>query len=183
MHCFRKIAMLTSAILAVTLAWGQGRNPRQSVPVNAAGNLRIPVQRAAGIPTVTPSAIYFSAVNPDTSPTVNGNAQSTYTFMYQKTAWALSITAPSTFSGCSNIPASAVMVSCVSATTISGCNGDTVQCAAGGPWPLSATGTQVAVGSTDNCADKLQVVLNFTFTDDWKYPAATCTLPLTYAIQ
>jgi len=130
--------------------------------------------------SVTPSAIGFTANNPDSSPVVSGASSAVVTF---KTSagffgtWNLKVSAPSSFGACSTVPASAVTVSCVSAT-----GGQNPAC--GGPVTLSSSPTQIASGTEGLIfSTTYNVTLSFTLADSWKYIASSlCSLSVTYTI-
>ena len=129
---------------------------------------------------VTPSAITFTANDPDTNSTVSGsaNAQVSWKTTGGATArtWSVTVSAPATFSSCATVPASAVTVSCVS---VSGGHSGTC----GGAAALSTTGTQVASGEESTGTASYSVTLGFTLADSWKYIASSsCSLSVTYNI-
>jgi hypothetical protein len=131
-------------------------------------------------PYASPSPISFAATNPDT-PTVAGSATTTVSWEVTTTSndnWKLEVYANSaSFSNCPTaIPVSAVTISCVS-----GYNGGAFNCAA--PVTLSTTKTQVASGTVGAGATSFWITLNYTLTDNWKYIAQTsssCTLNISY---
>jgi hypothetical protein len=142
-------------------------------------------------PKATPATIQFTANQPGTGTPVAGNSSATVTWTLtggvRNNTWTLSVYANSTtFTGCTTVPASAVGVSCSSAT-VTGGSGATANCQSGGPFtlPTTAPGRQVASGHEGNAASSpFTVVLNYQFTDSWSYIAnASCPLTITYTVN
>jgi hypothetical protein len=160
-----------------------------AAPATAAGGATVRPAIIVAKPKVTsirtalaasPATITFTASNPDTTPSVSGSGPVTLTWGttggLASNTWQLSVSAPASFSTCSNLPASAVTATC---TTITGGAGT-----CGGPVPLSTTGIQVASGNEQPGNRDYSVVLTFTLADSWTYlPSTTsCSLTLTYTV-
>jgi hypothetical protein len=83
------------------------------------------------------------------------------------------------------VPASAVGVSCSSASHTG--TRPTATCQSGGPFtlPSTAPGQQVASGNEGSAGShNFTVVLNYQITDSWKYIANTsCPLTITYTVN
>jgi hypothetical protein len=149
----------------------------------AAGNPQRVVFKpaATGISTLStsPVTVNFSLTNPDgaavtgtgsvTWHTTGGNTGST---------WTLGVsTAAGSFTGCTEIPPSAVTAACSSVTTSNGtCNGAAPA--------LGLTPTTIASGLEGNGNTTYTVSVQFSVTDAWKYKGHTtaCTLNVTYTI-
>jgi len=191
----RKLTMLATAstlVLAGGLAWGQktGLNPRRPNPVisfaRPDASVR-PLATSVNSMSATPATIQFTANNPGSA--VAGNSSATVSWTISGGAsgntWTLSVYANSaTFTGCSTVPASAVGVSCTSASVTG--TGATASCQAGGPFtlPHTAPGQRVASGNEGNSnSHTYTVVLNYQITDAWKYIANTCPLTITYTVN
>jgi hypothetical protein len=191
----RKFIMLAIAgvfVLAGGLAWAQKTrlSPRRPTPViRSLSPAQSPIPMATGVSgmTATPATIQFTANNPGSA--VTGNSSATVGWSINGGAsgntWTLSVYANSaTFTGCTTVPASAVGVSCSSASH-SGTS-PTATCQSGGPFPLPTTapGQQVASGDEGNTfSHTFTVVLNYQFSDAWKYVANTCPLTITYTVN
>lgn len=187
MYRSRIIAVLTSAILTVGVAWGQTKVPRPPASPSNIANATAKPRPAATTPgaAVSPATVNFAATNPGTLPSVLGSPITTFTYGDAPAGSTGTLyVAAATFTGgaaCANIPASAVTVTCVSATA-SPSTCATVQCVAGSP---SLSTTPVAIGSgivnAGTCTPNITYTLNFNFADNWKYTAETCTLVITYS--
>ncbi len=136
--------------------------------------------------SVVPANINFNATDPD-FPSVSGSSAATGTFSMTGGApsrnWTFSVQAgASNFTGCTTVPASAVTVTCSSATNSnSGGSAGTAVCSA--PFSLSTTAQQVAGGREGSSSDSYTITINYTLTDSWKFIAATaptCPITLTY---
>lgn len=133
---------------------------------------------------VSPTSMTFVATDPDLV-TVTGPA-TTVTWQVAggtgSATWTLKVAASaSTFAGCATVPASAVTVSCTSATV--GGGGGNGTC--GGAVALSTTPTQIASGKEGGGTRDYTVTLGSTLADKWKYIATqtpSCTLTLTYTV-
>lgn len=191
----RKLMMLVIAgvlVLAGGLAWAQKTrlSPRRPTPVIQSlspADGPIPLATLSTL-KATPATIQFTANNPGSAVAGNSSATVTWTLTggVRFNTWTLSVYANSTtFTGCTTVPASAVGVSCSSAT-VTGGGGATAACQTGGPFtlPTTAPGQQVASGREGNAASSpFTVVLNYQFTDSWQYIANTCPLTITYTVN
>jgi len=191
----RKLTMLATVstlVLAGGLACGQktGLNPRRPNPaVSFAGSDASPIPLATSVNSMsaTPATIQFTANNPGSA--VAGNSSATVSWTINGGAsgntWTLSVYANSTaFSGCTTVPASAVGVSCSSASHTG--TKPSATCQSGGPFtlPTTAPGQQVASGNEGNSSSHtFTVVLNYQITDSWEYIANTCPLTITYTVN
>jgi hypothetical protein len=193
MHKFITLATVGTLVLAGGLAWAQKTklSPRRPNPVThfASSDASVNPLATPSNLTATPATIQFTANNPGSAVAGNSSAtvQWTITMGFGNT-WTLSVYANSaTFTGCSTVPASAVAVSCSSATA-SGM-GATANCQSGGPFtlPTTAPGQQVASGNEGFSfffASSFSVVLNYQLTDSWSYIAdASCPLTITYTVN
>src|SRR5574341_699586 len=105
---------LISCLTALLLLWGNAasgadsrRTPRRLIGKDLLG----PVYAATlSNITVTPSTISFALTDPDTNPSVAGNATATLTWSItqapdNRQTWTLTAQAPSaSFSGCATVP-------------------------------------------------------------------------------
>ena len=135
-----------------------------------------------GTVTVTPSTITFSSPDPDTTP-VNGNTTATVMWSMNggNNTWTLGVNATAaSFASCPAVPVNAVKFSCSSATP--GGNGNPHAVCTPGTLTLSTTAQTIASGTRQgNGSSPFTVVVAFTFSDAWNYPAnSSCTLNLTY---
>jgi hypothetical protein len=137
--------------------------------------------------TATPATIQFTANDPGSAVAGNSSAtvQWTITNGTPGNTWTLSVYANSTtFTGCTTVPASAVGVTCSSATHTGG--SPTATCVTGGPFtlPTTAPGQELASGNEGGTrAHTFTVVLNYQFTDSWEFIANTCPLTITYTVN
>lgn len=177
--------MRAACLIAILLAGGavlpgaapKPRRQAVTVPLLASSGTVGPI-------TVMPANITFTAFDPDQG-AVAGNTASVVFWQIldgkQNRNWQLSVQAGTPqFQDCGAAPASAVTVAC-QGVTLSGGSG---ACLA--PGPLSTSPRPVAGGRQDNKSQNLSVSLTFTFTDSWRYIAATnpqCTLTLTYIVD
>lgn len=152
---------------------------------------RLPQRALLAAPTcgptalaVNPATVSFRAVDPD-QPVVAGNALATVTWQgvgQPPRPWHLSLQSDGvSFDNCSEIPATAVVVSCSNATVNGG--GSAV---CGATAPLSHGSRIVASGQQSASNASYQVNLSFTLSDSWKYVAQTnppCSLTLTYTVD
>lgn len=130
----------------------------------------------------TPGALTISSSNPDGTPTITGSP-ATVTFWILLGAatrsWRLLINADSSsLVGCPQVPASAIRVTCRSAS------GNGVSC--GGTYPLSTTPLEIASGDEPPLWGTITVTLNYSFVDSWRYPASagqSCSLGLSYTVD
>ena len=130
--------------------------------------------------TATPSTITFSSPDPDFTP-VNGNSTATISWSMNGllNSWSLTVNAASSsFHSCPSVPLSAIQFQCTSATA--GLLGNAT-CATG-TRTLSTSPQTIASGTAQGSGlSPFSVVVSFTFTDAWNYPAnSSCTLNLTY---
>jgi len=135
-----------------------------------------------GSVTVTPSTITFSSPDPDTTP-VSGNTTATVRWSMNggATAWSLRVNASgSSFASCPSVPMSAIKFTCSSATPGGGSTPNAT--CSSGTFTLSTSPQTIASGTREgNGSAPFTVVVAFTFTDAWNYPASSsCTLSLTY---
>jgi hypothetical protein len=138
--------------------------------------------------SATPSTIQFSANDPGSAVAGNSTAtvQWTITGGVNGNTWTLSVYANSTtFTGCTTVPASAVGVTCTSATHTG--TRPTATCESGGPFtlPTTAPGQEVASGNEGSAGTHtFTVVLTYQFTDSWEFIAnASCPLTITYTVN
>ena len=173
-------ACLISSSVCGAADWASRRPiPAVALPKVMVNGLAFAVM---GSVTVSPPTITFSSPDPDTTP-VNGSATATVAWRMTggpNKTWSLALNATSaSFAGCPSVPVSAVQFSCQSVTP--GDRGDG-NCA-GGTFTLSTTpSAPIASGGKQGGGQShFVVVIGFTFTDAWKYPAnSSCTLTLTY---
>ena len=185
-------AIVGGLLLAAGLAWAQKprMSPRRPKLAAAFADPEAGVSpMASSVTTVgaTPATIQFAANSPGSA--VAGSDSATVSWKISggtsgKT-WTLSVAANSaTFTGCSTVPASAIGVTCGSAT-VTGANA-TANCQSGGPFSLPSTspGQQVASGNEGNSnSHTYTVVLNYRITDSWGYIPNTCPLTITYTVN
>jgi len=192
MRKFIMLAMAGTLVLAGGLAWAQKTTlkPRRPNPViQSLSSADSPIPLATpGTISATPATIKFTANNPGSA--VAGSSSATVgwsiTGGVSGHTWTLSVYANSaTFGGCTTVPASAVGVSCSSATVTG--TGATASCQSGGPFtlPTTAPGQQVASGNEGSYSSHTySVVLNYQFADSWEYIANTsCPLTITYTVN
>ena len=132
--------------------------------------------------TVTPTALNFAAIDPDTG----GPAAQSSTVVIRFSGaffrpWTLYVQSESpTLSNCGSIPASALVVRCASAS-INGwlgsasCNASSI--------PVSTTPATLAAGNQGIFSTPITVNLQVSFADSWRYRAAllpACTVSLRY---
>jgi hypothetical protein len=189
----RKLVMLATVgtlVLAGGLAWAQRArlNPRRPIPVTPFDSTDPSPATTVGSLTATPGTIQFTANDPGSAVTGNSSAtvQWTITGGVSGNTWTLSVYADSaTFTGCSTVPASAVGVTCTSATHTG--TRPTATCQPGGPFtlPTTAPGQQLASGNEGNAgAHTFTVVLAYQFTDSWEFIAnASCPITITYTVN
>jgi hypothetical protein len=194
MRKFMMLAIAGVLVLDGGLAWAQKTtlNPRRPTPVihsMSPADGPIPLATLSTL-KATPATIQFTANQPGTGTPVAGNSSATVTWTLtagvRNNTWTLSVYANSTtFTGCTTVPASAVGVSC-STATVPSTGGATANCQSGGPFtlPTTAPGQQVASGHEGNASSSaFSVVLNYQFTDSWQYIANTCPLTITYTVN
>jgi len=193
MRSLTMFAIAGILVLAGGPAWAQKTKPsaRRPTPViQSASPDQAPVPMATTLSAMsaTPSPIQFTANDPGSA--VAGNSTATVAWTITGGAsgntWTLSVYANSTtFTGCTTVPASAVGVTCTSATHTG--TRPTATCQSGGPYtlPTTAPGQQVASGNEGNAtAHTFTVVLTYQFKDSWSYIAnANCPLTITYTVN
>ena len=141
---------------------------------------QVPPMAVIGAVNVSPSSISFNSADPDVTP-VNGSTTGTVSWIMNGlfNPWTLTVAAASpSFSGCPAVPVNAVTVRCNSTTP--GLFG-LATCAAG-TFNLSTTPVTIASGVRQGIGFTPFIIsLQFTFTDNWKYPAnSSCNLNLIY---
>jgi len=188
---FGMLATVGTVVLAGGLAWAQKArvSPRRPIPVNQSAS---PAESLAPMATSLSAmsatgTIQFNANNPG-SAVAGGSATVKWTITggASGNTWTLSVYANSTtFSGCSTVPASAVGVSCSSASHTG--SAATSTCESGGPFalPTTAPGQEVASGNEGNTnSHTYTIVLNYQLTDAWDFIAnASCPLTVTYTVN
>ena len=191
MRKFIMLATVGTLVLAGGLAWAQKAriNPRRPIPViQAAGPAQSPAPMVTSLSGMSATGtIQFNANNPG-SAVAGGSATVKWTITggASGNTWTLSVYANSTtFSGCSTVPASAVGVTCSSASHTG--SAATSTCESGGPFalPTTAPGQQVASGNEGNAnSHTYTIVLNYQLTDAWNFIAnASCPLTVTYTVN
>jgi hypothetical protein len=181
-------------LFAVGMAWAQNQkpisSPRQPTPVIASGNPTLPTTGFCWVRMLraTPGTIPFTANNPGGS--VSGGTVATISWNITQgrggEVWTLMAGAnTSSFSGCGNMPASAVSVKCASASVDGGgqasasCNLSSFTAL-----PNALPGLPVARGITgDPSSHDYTVVLSYELADSWRYLAKTCPLTVTYTVN
>ena len=192
MRKFIMLATVSTLVLAGGLAWAQkaGVNPRRPVPViQSASPAQSPAPMVTSLSAMsaTPATIQFTANNPGSAVAGASNATVAWTQNGGTggNTWTLSVYANSTtFTGCTTVPASAIGVSCTSATGTG--NKITASCVSGGPFtlPTTAPGQQLASGDEGGSGSKtFTIVLNYQLTDSWEFIANTCPLTVTYTVN
>ncbi len=132
--------------------------------------------------TVTPTALNFTATDPDTG----GPAAQSSTAVIRFSGalfrpWTLYVQAEGpTLTNCGSIPASALILRCSTASI----NGwlDSASCNASSI-PLSTTPATLAAGNQGIFSTAITVNLQVSFADSWRYRAAlapACTVSLRY---
>jgi len=190
MRKFIMFGIAATLVLAGGLAWAQKtklslRRPSPVIPFE----ITDPAPMVTGLSGIgATGSIQFPANSPGSVVTSPGTATVTWTISggASGNTWTLSVYANSaTFSGCSTVPASAVGVSCTSATHTG--TRPTATCQTGGPYalPTTAPGQQVASGNEGNAnTHTFTVVLSYQLTDSWGYVANTnCPLTVTYTVN
>lgn len=176
-----KRALLISVVLACTI------HPASAESFRGAGCL-LPklgfLMSTVSSFTAMPSAIYFTAANPDGGP-VSGSSTATLSWSVAGGStlqnWTVSVQATaSSFTGCSTVPVSAVNVSCATAAVNGG--GGTGSC--GGSFSLSTVAQQVAGGAEGDGLQDYTVQVNYSLADSWRYVAnPSCSLTVTYTVN
>ena len=176
---------LTICVLFISAAVCRGDDRVAKRPVDAAALLQTILKPFAfavtGSVTVVPATITFTSPDPDTTP-VNGNSAATITWKMNggTNTWTLGVNAATaSFTSCPLVASGAVKFTCSSATKGSGANASAT--CASGTFTLSTSPQTVASGQQGNGTTAFNVVVAYTFTDAWKYPAnSSCSLNLTY---
>lgn len=136
--------------------------------------------------TVTPGALSFTAVDPDTGGPAPQSSQAVVRFSGSPSRyWTMSVQAEAaSLENCGGVPASAIEVRCQSATLVgagpgnAACNSSAI--------PLSTTPQVVAQGRQGTQTNTLTVALQVSFADRWSYPAteaAACSIQLRYTVD
>jgi len=191
MRKFIMLATVSALLLAGGLARGQKtrlapRRPAPVIPLDSSGSPEVPMVTSLSGMSAT-GTILFKANSPG-SAIAGGSATVKWTISggASGNTWTLSVYANSAaFTGCSTVPASAVGVTCSSASHTG--TGATSTCQSGGPFSLSTTapGQQVASGNEGNSSSHTYtIVLNYQLTDSWEFIAnASCPLTVTYTVN
>jgi hypothetical protein len=165
--------MFASLLLAGILFMPGAASSGKSAPAMVSPKLALTTISNAA---VNPSAFLVVASDPTNDPTDAAIQTVTVTWTTAGSfggTWNLTLSAPSTFTGCSWIPVNAVTVTCSSPT-----GGTSPTCA--GATTLSTAATQIASGTEPVLATaNYSVTLNFTLKDSWKYVASSCLIPIT----
>ncbi|HUP05291.1 MAG TPA: hypothetical protein VMU19_14940 [Bryobacteraceae bacterium] len=179
---WRVLAILIS-LAAAAAAQRSPRKPAASAPAPAVVNLQ-PLTTTSHM-SASPASITFTSTDPD-SGAVSGSSTATVTWRVSGGAttrnWTLSLQASAVnMTNCSNVPVSAVKVTCASATYSGG--GGTGACSSA--FNLSNALQTVASGKEGTGNRSATVTVNFSFTDQWSYVAHTapaCGVALTYSV-
>jgi len=174
--------------LAILLAGGPVRGGDKKTPPRtaaASGAIVLPTAAAATVNSfgVAPATVTFTMTDPDAG-LVTGNPSATATLSITNGApsrnWTVYVQADSsTFTGCTNIPASAVTVTC-SSVTLANVGGSPGNGSCTAPFALSTSATPVAGGKEGTKTDNFTIALSFTLADSWQLIPNTCPLTLTY---
>jgi len=190
MRKFIMFGIAGTLVLAGGLAWAQKtklslRRPNPVIPFESTD----PAPMVTGVSGIgATGTIQFAANEPGSVVTSPGTATVTWTISEGASGntWTLSVYANSaSFTGCSTVPASAVGVSCTSATHTG--TRPTANCQTGGPFPLltTAPGQLVASGNEGSASTHtFTVVLTYQLTDSWAFIAnPNCPLTVTYTVD
>ncbi len=137
--------------------------------------------------TVTPTALNFAAIDPDTG----GPAAQSSTAVARLTSawlrpWNLYVQSETpTLTNCGSIPASALIVRCQTATITSLFNLGSATCNSSSI-PVSTTQATVAGGTQGIFGNTITVNFQVSFADSWRYRAAlapACTVSLRYTVD
>jgi hypothetical protein len=171
-------------ILAALLASGTGKTSVNTLHAGSPGPLGLNLAFATiSSVSATPGTISFQAANPGWG-VVSGSSPGSLTWFVSSGSvlknWTLSVQASSSnFSNCPTVPASAIQVSCGSATAGGGGTG-----ACSSSFPLSTTPVQIAGGLQGNGTNPYSVSIQFTLAESWRYVAnSSCTLSVTYLLN
>lgn len=177
----RKLMAFPLALILAPAVLGWGQKPKR--PVAAALSLPTAAASTVNSLAVSPLSISFGATDPDTAPSVAGSSSATVSFGLSGgsngATWTLAVQAAgSSFTGCATVPASAVTVTCSSATA-----SNNPQPVCGAAFTLSTSPQQVVSGKEKTGNPSYSVVINYTLADSWKYVASSsCSLDLTYTL-
>jgi hypothetical protein len=186
------IATTGMLLLVAGMAWAQKStvSPHQPSPMLQTasesefdgGFCRITQMRA------TPNTIPFQASNPGGAVAGGSVATVNWNIVQGRNGqrWTLRAgTVSSSFSGCPNVPASAVSIKCVSASVdgvgqvSAGCNVSNFT-----TLPNTLPGLSVASGDMGNAnSHDYTVVLSYQLSDSWRYIAKSCPLNVTYTVD
>lgn len=136
--------------------------------------------------TVTPGALSFTAVDPDTGGPAPQTSQAVARFRGSPSRyWTMSVQAETaSLENCGGIPVSAIEVLCQSATLVGAGPGNAV--CNSSAIPLSSTPQVVAQGRQGTQVSTVTVNLQVSFADRWRYPAAVspaCSVSLRYTVD
>lgn len=138
--------------------------------------------------TVTPAALNFAAIDPDTGgPAVQSSTALTrLTNTGVQRPWTLYVESDTaTLAGCTHIPASALVVTCTIATLDSNNMSGKAYCKSS-PVQVSTTRSVIAYGTQGNRDVTITAGFQVAFTDSWRYRAAlspACTVSLRYTMD
>ena len=170
--------MLFAGLLSAIASGSVSQTPARATPAIVRPQ---PKARNISGAAVTPATISFTATDPAGAPIVNGSASATVSWNTAGNSgtptWTLQVSAPTTFTSCPTVPASAVIVTCASVT-----GGTAGACSS--PTSLSPTPVQMAGGAEPGSgSNPYSVNLTFTLQDTWEYIASSsCSLSVTYTI-
>ncbi len=138
--------------------------------------------------TVTPTALSFAAIDPD----AGGPAAQSSTAVTRLTntgvlrPWTLYVESETaTLAGCAHIPASALVVTCTTATADSSNSSGKAYCNSS-PVPVSTSRSVIANGAQGNRDVTITVGFQVSFADSWRYQAVlapACTVSLRYTVD
>lgn len=137
---------------------------------------------------ITPTQLSFTAIDPDQGGPAPQSTAATFRLLGPnvQSPWTLYVESESaSMSGCGSIPASALKVTCTSASHDSGNNSGKAYCAAS-PVAVSTSRAVAAYGNQGNRDHNVRVDLQVTMADSWRYQAAlspSCTISLRYTVD
>jgi hypothetical protein len=136
--------------------------------------------------TVTPSTLSFVATDPDNGGPAPQSSVAGVLFRGSPSRyWTLHVQAESgSLNNCGGIPASALVLRCLSAR-FSGAGPGNASCNAS-PVQLSTAPQLVAQGRQGTLLNRLTVEMQVSFVDSWRYPGAqahACTVSLRYIVD
>ena len=192
MHNCGKIAVLTSALLTVGLAWGQTSSPRQ--PVRSKAQVTPAAVIAPMLSTIStftvngstsPAAIRFTANNP--GGTIAGSATALLDMNVPNqnhNPWTITVQAAASTMNCGTataVPVSAIRVTCSGAYHPGSHQGSA---ACSGAFALSSGSAQTIVSGTLSTTNgDYGATVTFTLNDSWNYIATTgqsCSVNINY---